>query len=212
MPNFHLRFLAMAFASVGLLLISGCASGPAKQQSNPLPNAAMAVDDYLIGVDDVVQISVWRYPELGVTAPVRADGRITVPLIGDIQAGGKRPMDVGHAAQLALADYVRDPQVTVVVTELRSHEYLARVRVTGAVRTPVSIPHRQGMTVLDAVLAAGGPTEFAAANRSSLHRNLNNGDFNSYALPLGRLLNQGDLSANHVLQPGDVITVPLRHF
>jgi polysaccharide biosynthesis/export protein len=212
MFNFTIRIPAASLVFIGLLLLSGCASGPARQQAVPLPNSAMAVDDYLIGIDDVVQVSVWRYPELGVTAPVRADGRITIPLIGDIQAGGRRPMEVSQAAQTALANYVRDPQVTVVVTELRSHEYLSRVRVTGAVRTPVSIPHRQGMTVLDAVLAAGGPTEFAAVNRSSLHRNLGNGEFSSHALPLARLLDQGDLSANHVLMPGDVITIPQRNF
>jgi polysaccharide biosynthesis/export protein len=212
MFKFPIRTSVVSLGFLGLFLLAGCASGPDRQQAAPLPNAAMAVDDYLIGIDDVVQVSVWRYPELGVTAPVRADGRITIPLIGDIQAGGRRPMDVSQAAQAALADYVRDPQVTVVVTELRSHEYLSRVRVTGAVRTPVSIPHRQGMTVLDAVLAAGGPTEFAAVNRSSLHRSLGNGEFSSHALPLARLLDQGDLRTNHVLMPGDVITIPQRNF
>ncbi len=212
MFNFPIRYFIVMCAVPGLLLVSGCASGPDRQSVAPSADSAIAIDDYLIGVDDVIEVSVWRYPELGVTAPVRADGRITIPLIGDIQAGGRRPMDVSRSAQEALSDYVRDPHVTVVVTELRSHEYLSRVRVTGAVRTPVSIPHRQGMTVLDAVLAAGGPTEFAATNRSSLHRHLDNGDVSTYALPLGRLLNDGDLSANHELMPGDVITIPLRNF
>jgi len=212
MFTFSIRHLIAICAVPALLLVSGCASGPEKNPVSPAADSTMAVDDYLIGVDDVVQVSVWRYPELGVTAPVRADGRITIPLIGDIQAGGRRPMDVGNEARDALASYVRDPHVTVVVTELRSHEYLSRVRVTGAVRTPVSIPHRQGMTVLDAVLAAGGPTEFAAANRSSLHRSQDNGDFSTFPLPLGRLLDQGDLAANHVLMPGDVISIPLRNF
>jgi len=196
-----------------LVLASGCANGPATQSGQPvMASGSMAIDEYLIGVDDIIEVAVWRHDDLGVTVPVRADGKITIPLIGDIQAGGRRPADVAAEATEELSSFVRDPQVTIIVTELRSHEYLSRVRVTGAVRTPVSLPYRQGMTVLDAVLAAGGPNEFAAANRSALHRNLENGERGAYALPLGRMLDQGDLSANHVLMPGDVITVPQRNF
>jgi polysaccharide export outer membrane protein len=117
-----------------------------------------AADDYLIGVDDMVQVSVWRNPDLGITAPVRPDGKISVPLVGDVTAGGRTPDEVAKDLQQKLAAYVREPQVTVILTELRSHEYLSRVRVTGAVRQPISIPYRQGMTVLDAVLAAGSPS------------------------------------------------------
>ena len=111
--------------------------------------------------------------------------------------------------QAKLADYVRDPHVAVILTELRSHEYLSRVRVTGAVRTPVSIPYRQGMTVLDAVLAAGGVTEFAAPDRSNLHRRAGEGA-QSYAIRLDRILDRGDLATNYKVAPGDVITVPER--
>ncbi len=107
--------------------------------------------------------------------------------------------------------FVRDPQVTVILTQLRSHEYLSRVRVTGAVRQPVSVPYRQGMTVLDAVLAAGGTTEFASADRTDLYRK--EGDATrSYAVRLDRILKTGDLSTNYPVQPGDVITVPERAF
>ncbi len=208
----EIRKLLVAGTMMAALLMAGCASTPS---GGPVPltsPSSMAVEDYRIGVDDVVQVSVWRREDLGVTVPVRSDGKITVPLIGDIQAGGLRPEEVANHARDLLADYVRDPNVTVIVTELRSHEYLSRVRVTGAVRTPVSLPHRQGMTVLDAVLAAGGPNEFAAGNRSALHRHSGNGETKSYALQLRRILENGDLSANHVLMPGDVITVPQRNF
>jgi polysaccharide export outer membrane protein len=101
--------------------------------------------------------------------------------------------------------------VTVIVTELRSHEYLSRVRVTGAVRQPVSVPYRQGMTVLDAVLAAGGTNEFAASDRTELYRK--DGDrTTAYAVRLDRILKDGDLTTNYPVQPGDVITVPERAF
>ena len=107
----------------------------------------MAVTAYHIGVDDQLQISVWQNPDLSVTVPVRPDGMITVPLIGDVQVGGQTPEAVAATIQAKLKSFVRDPQVAVILTELRSHEYLSRVRVTGAVRTPISLPYRQGMTI-----------------------------------------------------------------
>lgn len=201
--------LAASLRALGLpLLLAGCVSSGNLTSGAP-PTAAPAVDEYQIGVDDLVQVSVWRNPELGITAPVRPDGKITVPLVGDVMAGGRTPDAVAKELQGKLAAYVIEPQVTVIITELRSHEYLSRVRVTGAVRTPVSIPYRQGMTVLDAVLAAGGVTEFAAADRSSLHRK--NGDSaQAYGVQLDNILNAGDLSTNYKVAPGDVITVPER--
>ena len=169
----------------------------------------IGADTYKIGVDDIVQVSVWRNPELGITVPVRPDGMISVPLVGDVMAGGRSPAEVSDSIQKGLATYVRDPQVAVILTELRSHEYLSRVRVTGAVRQPVSLPYRPGMTVLDAVLAAGGVTEFASANRSNLYRR--NGDSTlPYPIKLDRILRRGDLSTNMNVAPGDVITIPER--
>lgn len=203
--------LLVPFTLAGLIALGGCA-GQASRDSMPPDVTAMPAKDYLIGIDDLIQVSVWNHPDLGVTVPVRADGMITVPLIGDVRAGGRRPTDVASDASQALADFIHEPQVTIIVAELRSHEYLSRVRVTGAVRTPVSLPHRQGMTVLDAILAAGGPNEFAAANRSSLHRQLENGSRATYDLPLNRMLELGELDTNHLLAPGDVIVVPQRLF
>lgn len=189
------------------LLLAGCASsGNLTTSEPPAPEPA---DAYQIGVDDMVQVSVWRNPELSVTAPVRPDGKISVPLVGDVVAGGRTPDAVAKDVQDKLATYIREPQVTVILTELRSHEYLSRVRVTGAVRTPVSIPYRQGMTVLDAVLAAGGVTEFAAPDRSSLHRKAGS-NAQAYQIQLDNILNNGDLTTNYRVAPGDVITVPER--
>jgi polysaccharide export outer membrane protein len=201
--------LASALRALGLsLLLAGCASSGNFTPGAP-PAAASVADDYRIGVDDMVQVSVWRNPELGTTAPVRPDGKISVPLVGDVVAGGRTPDEVAKDVQDKLAAFVREPQVTVILTELRSHEYLSRVRVTGAVRTPISIPYRQGMTVLDAVLAAGGITEFAAPDRSSLHRKVGDGA-QAYGVQLGHILDSGDLSTNYKVAPGDVITVPER--
>jgi polysaccharide biosynthesis/export protein len=201
------RFIALVL----LLILTGCATAPGSSQAPKFNADAQAVSTYHIGVDDQLQITVWHNPDLSVSVPVRPDGKITVPLIGDVVAGGKTPEEVASEVKDKLQAYVRDPQVAVILTELRSHEYLSRVRVTGAVRTPVSLPYRQGMTVLDAVLAAGGTTEFAAPDRTELYRK--DGDTTqSYAVQLGNILQQGELTTNYPVQPGDVITVPQRSF
>ena len=199
--------------SVGalVLLLAACASGPQPESTPRINPEAQAVDAYRIGVDDVIRVAVWQNPDLDVTVPVRPDGRISVPLVGDVEAGGRTPEEVSVEIKTALEKFVRNPQVTVIIDQLRSHEYLARVRVTGAVRTPISVPYRQGMTVLDAVLAAGGTNEFAAADRTELYRK--EGDSTrAFAVRLDRILQKGELDTNYPVQPGDVITVPERTF
>ena len=195
----------------GFLALSGCATNSGSSQAPKLNPQAQAVSAYQIGVDDELKISVWQNPDLDVSVPVRPDGKISVPLVGDVDAGGHTPEEVAAEIQSKLKSYVRDPQVTVILTQLRSHEYLSRVRVTGAVRQPVSVPYRQGMTVLDAVLAAGGTNEFAAADRTQLYRK--EGDAtHAYAVHLDRILKEGELTTNYPVQPGDVITIPERTF
>lgn len=193
--------------------VSACGA-PAIQDDRTDTGARLAgtVDGtYRIGVDDLVQVSVWRNPELSVTVPVRPDGKISVPLIGDVQAGGLTPMEVGTAVKEKLGAFIRDPNVAVILTQLRSHEFLSRVRVVGAVRNPRSITHRQGMTVLDAILEAGGVNDFAAPDRTKLHRKIN-AKPEVINVKLGTILTRGTLETNFELQPGDVITVPERLF
>lgn len=202
-----MKCIGLLAVSLSVLLV-GCAS-TGNPTAGPPPAEMPMADAYQIGVDDVVQVSVWRNPELGITAPVRPDGMISVPLVGDVQAGGRVPAEVAKDIQGKLAAFVVEPQVAVILTELRSHEYLSRVRVTGAVRQPISIPYRQGMTVLDAVLAAGGVTEFAAPDRSNLYRK-NGSSTGTYQVRLDSVLNRGDLTTNFKVAPGDVITVPER--
>lgn len=201
------RYIGMAAV---VLLVAGCAS-------NPIPESLKAAhysgteEAYRIGVDDRVAVSVWRSPELSVTVPVRPDGMISVPIIGDVQAGGRTPTEVADAITKRLATYIREPSVAVILTELRAHEYLTRVRVTGAVRNPRSLTHRQGMTILDAVLEAGGLNDFASANRTKLYRR-HNDKVDVYEIELGDILTKGKLDSNLPLRPGDVITVPERLF
>jgi polysaccharide biosynthesis/export protein len=197
---------------VFLLALSACANvDTIPDPARALETRAIIDDTYRIGVDDGVQINVWRNAELSVSVPVRPDGMISVPLIGDVQAGGMTPEQVAKAIRDKLSTFIRDPNVTVIVTDLRSHEFLSRVRVTGAVRAPRSMPFRRGMTVLDVVLEAGGINDFAAPNRTKLYRR-DGGKTKIIDVELGDILNKGRLSTNVFLLPGDVITVPERVF
>jgi polysaccharide export outer membrane protein len=193
-----------------MLLLGACADtavAPDPEAGQP----PVAEGEYRIGADDRVQVTVWRNPELSVAAPVRPDGKISVPIIGDVEAGGRTPSEVAESIKQKLSTYIREPNVAVIITELRSHEFLSRVRVTGAVRTPRSIPYRQGMTVLDVVLEAGGVNDFAAPNRTKLYRK-SKGKTEVFEIELGDILAKGKLGSNVSLRPGDVITVPERLF
>lgn len=204
-----------SLAVLGLLLVLvGCAGGPQVVKPSALVGADRAfthAGEYKIGVADRLEVSVWRNPDLSVTVPVRPDGRISVPLIGDVRASGSTAEQVAGVIKKKLSYYIRDPNVTVLVIGLKSHEYLSRIRITGAVRTPESIPWREGMTVLDAILEAGGPNEFAAPDRTKVYRQVG---AKTIVIPidLGAILNDGQLATNIELNPGDVITVPQRLF
>jgi polysaccharide biosynthesis/export protein len=195
--------------AVASLIVAGCIS--VDEIPRPDEAAPVAEGEYRIGVDDRIQVNVWRNPELSVNAPVRPDGKISAPLIGDVEAGGRTPAEVAESIKKQLATYIRDPNVAVIITELRSHEYLSRVRVTGAVRGPKSMSYRQGMTVLDVVLEAGGINDFASPNRTKLYRKVK-GKTEVIEIELGDILNKGRLETNILLRPGDVITVPERLF
>lgn len=190
-----------------VLAICGCASSTA-----PPPRAEAApptfADEYRIGIGDGLNIHVYRNPDLSVNVPVRPDGKITVPVAGDIKVGGLTPEEVSATVGAALADYIRDPIVTTTVTGMNSADYLTRVRVTGAVNGPKSIPYRNGMTVMDVVLDAGGISEYANASKTTIYRS--SGEH--LKVRLDKILNAGDLSTNYSLLPGDVITIPEKMF
>lgn len=169
------------------------------------------IKEYVLGPSDIVQVSVWRNPDLSATVPIRPDGRISVPLVGDIQASGLAPETLARHIEKRLEIFLRQPQVSVVVTDMASYEFTSRVRVTGAVVAPISIPYRSGMTILDLVLTAGGANEFAALHKATLYRTLKG---KSVAIPvhLDEILYEGDIVTNYLLLPGDILTVPERSF
>lgn len=200
-----MKFGLVIFAVV---LMLGCSSQTVTEMPKVVDDV---VAEYKMGVGDRVSVQVWKSPELSVEVPVRPDGKISVPLVGDVTAAGKSTQQLSSQLAEAFAAYVRNPQVTVIVREPVSANFLRRVRVTGAVGQPVSIAHQQGMTVLDLVVLAGGVTEFANANSAKLYRKY--GDkIKVYPIKLDDILNKGGLETNYILSPADVITVPERLF
>jgi polysaccharide biosynthesis/export protein len=193
------------------ILLAACSSEPLEKGAPPVLNEFALDNNYRIGVGDDLQIQVWRNDDLSVRVPVRPDGKISSPLVGDIVAAGLTTQELAKAVTEKLNTYIRNPEVTVIVTNPVSADFLRRVRVTGAVRTPVSVSYRQGMTALDIVLQAGGLTEFAAPAKARLYRTVE-GRTKVYPVDLDAILKQGDLTTNYPLYPSDVVTVPERSF
>lgn len=211
MQHWKLKIRALAVMAVAVML-AACAGMHGVSQDKvdlALKHKAKQLEQYKLGPADVVSVSVWRNPDLSVSVPVRPDGKISAPLIGDVQAAGLAPEELAANIREKLAVYIREPQVSVVVTSMGSHEFLSRVRVTGAVRAPATMPYREGMTVLDIVLSAGGLNEFANANNTMLYRKVGN---ETVGVPvyLKDILLKGDIRTNYEIQPGDILTVPER--
>lgn len=177
--------------------------------SEPVPPASTVGPDYLIGPGDTLQVFVWRNPELTSTVPVRPDGKISTALVEDMVAVGKTPSQLARDVEKVLGEYVRSPQVNIIVTQPMSA--FSQVRVIGQVAKPQALPFREGMTVLDAVLAVGGLGQYAAGNRAKIVR-LENGKQREIKLKVDDLVNKGAMKSNLPLKPGDVLVVPQSFF
>lgn len=179
------------------------ATPPATAADKPPPQTV--ADDYIIGPGDVLQVFVWRNPELTVSVPVRPDGKISTPLVEDMVAVGKSPSKLARDIETVLAEFVRTPQVNVIVNTAAST--FSQVKIMGQVRRPQAMAYREGLRVLDLVLESGGLTDFAAANRARVVRTVD-GKTVETRIRLGDLLEKGDLKHNIELKPGDVLVVP----
>ncbi len=206
--RFTKLFLGSALCA---LTLAGCASGGGKT----LPPASFVAmqegpsEEYIIGPMDTLTVHVWRNPELGAEKiTVRPDGRITTPLVTDMPAVGKTPAMLAQDIRLQLSQYIEDPLVSIIVAESNS-TFSQQVRIIGATEKPASISYRANMTILDAMIAVGGLSEFAAGNRAKLIRfNKETGKQEEYKLRLNDLLKKGDTRANVLLKGGDVIIIP----
>lgn len=188
--------------ALALALLSGCA-----HHAVPQPAEAMPVQgDYLIGAGDVININVWRNPEVSISVPVRPDGKITTPLVEDLQAAGKTSTQLARDVEKALEKYIQQPMVTVIVTNFVG-PYTQQIRVIGQAAKPQALPYRQGMSLMDVLIAVGGVTDFAAGNKANIVRTVD-GKERTLGVRLQDLLRDGDISANVPMYPGDVLVIP----
>lgn len=208
--NKTLNFKALLVVCASSLTIAGCsnAGGSGLPPAPSIPAQQQVSDEYIIGPLDQITIFVWRNPELGAKVQVRPDGRITTPLITDMPAAGKTATMLQQDIKLQLSQYINDPIVSVIVNEFAATNN-QQVRIVGATEKPASIPFRADMTLLDAMIAVGGLSEYAAGNKARLVRhNKATGKSQEYALRINDLIRRGDSKANVLLQPGDVIIIP----
>jgi polysaccharide export outer membrane protein len=176
----------------------------------PAPTAAASADyNYIIGPGDNVNIVVWRNPELSMSVPVRPDGKITAPLVDDLQAMGKDPSTLARDFEKELGKFIRDPVVTVIVTSFVG-PYSEQIRVVGEAAKPQTLAYKQKMTVLDVMIAVGGITDFADGNRATILRPSQNNA--QYTVRLKDLVKRGDVSANVDMKPGDILIIPQSWF
>lgn len=185
-------------------LLGGCASYPPAPQHAPV-----TAHHYVIGPLDTIAITVWRNPELSVTTQVRPDGRISAPLVRDLQAAGKAPPELAHDIEVELSKYIRDAVVTVSVNGFQG-PYGDQIRVVGEAAKPQAIPYRDSMTLLDVMIQVGGLTDLADGNAAMLVRGSENGK--QYRVRLRDLVKRGDISANVDVLPGDVLIIPQSWF
>jgi polysaccharide export outer membrane protein len=199
-----IKHTAVAAVAALALVLTGCATrtpAPATQVTNP---------EYLIGPGDTVNIMVWRNPEVSMSVPVRPDGKITTPLVEDLPAAGKTSTELARDIEKALAKFIQQPVVTVIVTNFVGN-FSEQIRVIGQATKPQALPYRRDMSLMDVLIAVGGVTEFASGNRASVIRTVD-GKQQKFNVRLDDLIKEGDISANMPMRPGDVLVIPESFF
>jgi polysaccharide biosynthesis/export protein len=200
--------LATSLVAGAAVLLSACASSTNSLDLAPLRADAPKLE-YKIGPLDTLNVIVWRNPDLSTTVTVRPDGLVTTPLVQDLQAAGRTPAALSRDIEKALLKYIRDPVVSVVVTNFQGI-YSEQIRIVGEAAKPQSVAYRQNMTVLDVMIQAGGMTDYADGNSAILVRGSENGK--QYRVRLSDLLRRGDISANVNMLPGDIVIIPQSWF
>jgi polysaccharide biosynthesis/export protein len=190
---------------ISFAVLAACAGTDYKASELPEEVSGQS-DEYQIGPGDSLQIFVWDHEDLSTTVQVRPDGRISTPLVEDLQAAGKTPTALGRDIEGVLSEYVRSPVVTVIMQGFVG-DARQQVRVVGQAAQPQAIQYRQGMTVLDVMIAVGGLSEFASGNRAKIVRKVN-GEAVDIRVRLDDLLNEGRIDENIRMLPGDVLIIP----
>lgn len=202
------RFFRITSAFFSLVILSAC--GIFTPKFEPAPATASTFDySYIIGAGDNLNIIVWRNPELSMSVPVRPDGKFSTPLIDELVAQGKNPVEIARDIEKMLGKYVRDPIVTVIVTGFVG-PYDQQIRVVGEAARPQFLPYKQKMSLLDVMIAVGGVTDFAAGNDATILRTAESNK--QYSVRLTDLIKRGDISANVEMKPGDILIIPQSFF
>lgn len=191
------------------LAATGCAAPPAPPPEITAVPTGTAAPDYVIGPGDALDVFVYLAPELSTTnLPVRPDGRISLPLVPDIVAAGRSPTQLAAEITTRLGPYVYTPNVTVMVRGFVGSP-AQQVRVIGEATQPRTMPYREGMTVIDAIIEARGLTRYAAGNRAQIiRRDAPGAPTHSLRVRLDDLMRGGDINQDVPLRPGDTIVVP----
>ena len=205
-PNLLLAFLTLGFASSALAQLASNDPNLASIHSSESEKivAKAQSDDYVIGTEDVLAVNIWKEPEISRTVPVRPDGKITIPLVGDIQASGLTPKTLQDNIALGLRSYVASPEVTVIVQEVKSLKF----NIVGQIAHPGSYPLSQPMTVLDAIAVGGGLKDFAKGSHIYVLRTNSNKAQAKLAFDYKQVIKGKKLAENVELRPGDTIVVP----
>jgi len=188
------------------VLVILCLAGCSGTLPRPDPASASETGEYLIGPGDTLEVFVWGQPELSITVPVRPDGRVSTPLINDLVAVGKTPTQLASEMQVILSEYLRSPEVSVIVQDFVG-TFGSQIRVLGQVTEPGSVHFRERMTLLDVVMEVGGLTQFAAGNRSRLVR-IVDGSSEEFRVRIDDLVNKGRIEENILMRPGDIVIIP----
>ena len=195
---------ALAISGIAVALTACAGIGGAAYPAAPV-NASTADYNYIVGPGDMLNIIVWRSPELSQSVPVRPDGQVSTPLVDGLVAQGKTSAQIARDVEKELSKYVRDPVVTVIVTGFVG-PYSEQIRVVGEAAKPQFLSYKQKMTVLDVLIAAGGLTDFADGNRATLVRAAEGNK--RYNVRLNDLIRNGDIDANVDVLPGDILIIP----
>jgi polysaccharide export outer membrane protein len=201
------NWITCIFLAFFSLALGGCAQ-TSKYTGKEVP--VVPAHAYLIGAGDTLNIIVWRNPEVSMSVTVRPDGKITSPLVEDLTASGKTSSQLARDIEKALAKYIQDPIVTVIVTGFVG-PYSEQIRVIGQAAKPQSLPYRDNMTLIDVIIAVGGLTPFADGNAASIIRRVD-GKQQQFRVLLNDLIDNGDMSANVPMRPGDVLVIPESFF
>jgi len=200
----HWRFVVLAL--VVALGVAGCAA-PSPTVTPSEPQAAATAPDYVIGPGDNLSVFVYRAPELSVDLPVRPDGRLSLPLVPDMEAAGPTPTQLARQIEERLKEYVREPNVTVMVRAFVGPTS-RQIRVIGEATTPKALAYREGLTVLDVLIEVGGLTRYAAGNRAEIVRRDAAGTPQHIRVRLSDLMRDGDITQDVQMRPGDTLIIP----